>query len=178
MATLAEIEKATKLYADHRELLALRVEDLHTGIEELKRTALPGIKQAAADAANANAALKSLIDDSRALFVKPRSLIISNIRVGLQKGKGGIDYDDEVTVIRLIRKHLPPEQHELLIKTIEKIIKKAVAELDVSTLKKIGITVQGTGDMVLIKPVDSDVDKIVNAMLKETGDTDALEEAA
>lgn len=168
MATLGEIELATKAYADRRELLCLRVENLQTDIEKLKRKRMPEIKSAAADAANARNDLEAIIDDSRGLFVKPRSIIISGIKVGLQKGKGGLDYEDDATVIRLIRKHLPPEQGELLIKVIEKVIKKSLSELDVSTLKKIGVTVQGTGDEVLIKPVDSDVDKIVNAMLKET----------
>lgn len=179
MASLAEIEVATKHYADNRELLILRVQELHDRIEELKREYLDGIKAAAADTANAKASLEALIDDSRGLFVKPRSIIISGINVGLRKGKGGLEYEDEATVIRLIRKHLPEQQHELLIKVIEKVIKKALAELDVTTLKKIGVTVQGTGDVVLVKPVDSDVDKIVNAMLKEAaGEAEDMEEAA
>lgn len=167
MSTLAEIEQATKTFADHRELLALRVENLHTEIEALKRERMPEIKTAAADAANAKSTLAGIIDDSRALFIKPKSIIISGIKVGLQKGKGGLDYEDEENVIRLIRKHVPAQQQELLIKTIEKVIKTALKDLDVATLKKIGVTVQGPGDVVLIKPVDSDVDKIVSAMLKE-----------
>lgn len=178
MGTLAAIEKATKLYADHRELLGLRVQDLHDKIEELKREHLTAIKEAAADAANAKSALEVIIDESRALFVKPRSIIISGIKVGLQKGKGGLDYNDDETVIRLIRKHLPKEQHELLIKVKESVVKKALGELDVATLKKIGVTVQGTGDVVLIKATDSDVDKIVNAMLKEAADEPEMEDAA
>ena len=179
MATLAEIEQATKLYADNRELLILRVQELHDRIEELKREHLADIKEAAADTANAKGSLEALIDDSRNLFVKPRSIIISGIKVGLQKGKGGIEYEDEAAVIRLIRKHLPEEQHELLIRVVEKVIKKNLGDLDVATLKKIGVTVQGTGDAVLVKPVDSDVDKIVNAMLKEAdGEVERMEKAA
>jgi hypothetical protein len=179
MASLAEIEQATKLYADNRELLILRVQELHDRIEELKREHLGDIKTAAEDTANAKGSLEALIDDSRNLFVKPRSIIISGIKVGLQKGKGGIEYEDEAAVIRLIRKHLPEEQHELLIRVVEKVIKKNLGDLDVATLKKIGVMVQGTGDVVLVKPVDSDVDKIVNAMLKESsGEADRMEEAA
>lgn len=177
MSTLALIEQATKEYSDRRDLLILRVEDLNADIEVLKRERLPLIKEAAAAAANAKSALEAVIDDSRALFTKPRSIIISGIQVGLRKGTGGLEYDDEATVIRRIRKQLPEEQHELLIKTIEKLIKKALGQLDVATLKKLGVTVQGTGDVVLIKAVDSDVDKIVNAMLKEvSGDVDELDE--
>lgn len=175
--TLAEIETATKNYSDRRELLILRVEDLNAEIETIKRSRLPAIKEAAEAAANAKSALETVIDGSRPLFIKPRSIIISGIQVGLRKGTGGLEYDDEATVIRRIRKQLPEEQHELLIKTIEKLIKKALGQLDIPTLKKLGVTVQGTGDVVLIKPVNSDVDKIVSAILKEaSGEVDELDD--
>ncbi|MDD5107592.1 MAG: hypothetical protein PHC49_18510 [Desulfuromonadaceae bacterium] len=177
MSTLAAIETATKEYSDRRELLILLVEDLHTGIEALKRGRLPAIKDAAAAAANAKGALEAVIDDSRPLFIKPRSIIISGIQVGLRKGTGGLEYDEEAAVIRRIRKQLSEEQQDLLIKKIEKLIKKTLAQLDVATLKKLGVTVQGTGDVVLIKPVNSDVDKIVTAMLKEaSGEVDELDD--
>lgn len=178
MATFVEIEEATTQYADHRELVKLRVQYLNDEIEKLKRVHLPEIKDAAADAANALASLETLIDESRGLFVRPRSIIISGIRVGLQKGKGGLEYDDEDTVIRLIRKVLPLEQHELLIKIKESVNKKALGDLDVATLKKVGVTVQGTGDVVLVKPVDSEVEKIVAAVVKEAKAAAELEEAA
>jgi len=175
--SLAEIEQATKTYADRRGLLILKVERLNTAIEELKRQHLPKIKDLAEQTANAKSRLEALVGDNKGLFTKPRTIIISGIKVGLQKGKGGLEYDDEDRVIRLIRKHLPQEQHELLIKTVEKIIKKALGELDVTTLKKIGVTVQNTGDEVVIKAVDSDVDKIVNALLKGSADDEELEAA-
>jgi hypothetical protein len=178
MATLAEIETATKRYVDRRGLLILKVERLNTRLEEIKRQSLPAIKALAEETANAKAELASLIEGAPDLFAKPRSIIISGVKVGLQKGKGGLDYADEATVIRLIRKHLPADQQELLIQTVEKVIKKALSGLDVTTLKKLGVTVQGTGDEVLIKAVDSDVDKVVNALLKsESGEPD-LEEVA
>lgn len=180
MGNLAEIEAATKLYADNRELLALRVEELNTKIEELKRETLPAIKQAAADTANAKEALEALIDSNRHLFRQPKSIIISGIRVGLKKGSGKIEFDDADLVIKRIKKMFAKaEEQELYIKTTEKLRKKPLEDLDAATLKKLGITVEGTGDVVLIKPVDSDVDKIVNAMLKEsTGDREDIEEAA
>lgn len=174
MSSLEKIETATKHYSDQRELLIMQVTELHDAIEELKRQRMPAIKTLAAQAANARNQLELLIGDNRSLFVKPRSVIYSGIKVGLQKGKGQLNYEDESTVIKLIRKQLPPEQHDLLIKNIERIIKKALAVLDAASLKKIGVTISNTGDLVLIKPVDSDVDKIVNAMLQESaGDVEA-----
>ncbi|WP_298434499.1 host-nuclease inhibitor Gam family protein [Geobacter sp.] len=178
MGTLAEIEQATKHYADHRELLKLRVSALNDEIEEIKRRYLPEIKTAAADTANAKAALESLIDDSRHLFVKPKSLIISGIKVGLKKGSGSVEFEDEGLVIKLIKKHFPEKEWELYIKTTEKVRKTPLETLDAALLKKLGVTLEGTSDVVLVKAVDSEVDKLVTAMLKEAAGDDGERDAA
>lgn len=179
MGTLGQIEGATRLLADSHELLKLRVENLHHLIEELKRGHIQGIKEAAADTANAKGALAALIDESRALFAKPKSIIISGIRVGLKKGTGKVEFEDEALVIKRLKKIFSLEHHETYIKVTEKVKKKALEDLDVATLKKLGVTIEGNGDVVLIKMVDSDVDKIVNAMLKGAEDgADEIEEAA
>ena len=34
-------------------------------------------------------------------------------------------------------------------------------------LKRIGVTVEETGDQIVIKPTDSEVDKLVNALLAD-----------
>ena len=39
--------------------------------------------------------------------------------------------------------------------------------MSVSDLKKIGVTVIETGDEVFIKPTDSEIDKLINALLKD-----------
>lgn len=179
MATMDQVKEAAKLYADNRELLALRVANLHTEIEELKRKHMPEILEAAGDTANVKETLAALIDESRELFAKPRSVIISGIRVGLKKGSGKNEIEDEEATIRLIHAHMPKKDWPLYIKTVEKVIKKPLEDLDGVTLKKIGVKVEGTGDVILIKATDSDVDKLVNAMLKEAaGQAEELEEAA
>jgi hypothetical protein len=179
MATLREIEDATRLLADNHELLKLRVETLHNLLEELKREHIEAIKQAAADTANAKGALEALIDDSRHLFAKPKSIIISGIRVGLKKGSGKVEYEDEALVIKRLKKLFSLDHQETYIKTTEKVKKKALEDLDAATLKKLGVTIEGNGEVVLIKMVASDVDKIVAAMLKgaDAGE-DELEDAA
>lgn len=179
MASLGDIEIATRRLADHHELLKLRVEELHNRVEELKREYLVGIKEAAADTANAKGALEALIDSSRALFVKPKSIIISGIRVGLKKGTGKVEFEDEELVIKRIKKLFKVEEHETYIKVTEKVRKKALEDLDAAMLKRLGVTIEGNGEVVLIKMVDSDVDKIVNAMLKGAEDgAPEMEEAA
>lgn len=181
MATMDQIKERAEEFADKRELLRLRIDELHTKIEDLKRELLPQIRKEADDAANSREELRALIEDGKHLFAKPRTVIVSGIRVGLEKGKGSITFDDEAMVIRKLRKLFKKEEEqEVYIKVTEKVKKAALKDLDVATLKKIGATVESTGDVVVIKATDSDVEKLVNALLKdrESGDDEDVPEAA
>jgi hypothetical protein len=173
---LATIDRFTKEYADARQTLADRVQTLNDGIEEFKRKLLPGIKKAVNTAAEKKAVLSSAVQDGAHLFAKPRTVVMYGVKVGLEKGKGTIDWDDGDQVIKLIKKYFP-DQADVLIKKTEKPIKKALAQLSVQELKKLGITVEETGDQVVIKGTDSEVDKLVKALLKED-EKEGIEEAA
>jgi len=175
MATMERIEKLTRNYADARERLAETVQSLEDKIEAIKRQYLPGIKIQVGIASQEKAALKAAIEASKELFVKPRPVIISGIKVGLEKGKGKIDWDDNDTVVRLIEKHFS-DQAEVLIQTKKKPVKKALANLSAAELKKLGIQVEDTGDQVVIKPTDSQIEKLVDKLLKEKDEE--TEEAA
>ena len=179
--TLAEIEAATKNYADNRDLCILRVQELNDELEQVKRKYLGGIKQAAADTAAAKEQLASLVDTSRHLFEKPKTIIISGIRVGLKKGSGKTIIEDDENTLRLLHKHVPAKELTKYIEIVEKLRKKNLGELDAATLKKCGVRAfkeaHEHGDIVFIKAADSEIDKLVNAILKE-GETAELEEAA
>lgn len=168
---MVTIETAAKRFADEHKALCDLVGQLNEGLEALKRQALPAIKRAVARTAERQAELSGLVDQGRHLFVRPRTVIFHGIKVGLEKGKGKIEWDDEERVIKLIRKHLP-EQAEGLIKTEEYVSKGALKGLTVAELKLIGCTVEETDDQVVIRPTDSDVDKVVRAMLKEAGEVE------
>lgn len=170
--TLLEIEKATKDFASARYELSLLVTTLNDDVAKLKKEFLPSIKKAVAKTAERQCELKNLIDHAHDLFEKPRTVIFHGIKVGLQKGRGEIDWDDDQKVVELIRKHFREDQADALIITKEKPSASALRDLTVAELKKIGCTVEETDDEVVIKPADSDVDKVVNALLK-----DAMEEA-
>lgn len=166
MATLNDIEIKTKTYADRRAQLADAVRELNDAIEAMKRRHLATIKKRVAAAAEAHAELKADIEASPQLFEKPRSVIIAGIKVGYQKGKGKIEWEDDAQVVKLIRRHFP-EQFDVLVNTVETPVKKALAQLSVQDLKKLAVDVEDTGDVVLIKPADSRVDKLVSALLKD-----------
>lgn len=165
MTSMEQIERLAKEHADARALLAERVNALQDEIDDAKRRKVPGIKKAIAQVAGTFARLQSLIDVSRGLFAKPRTQVFHGIKVGLQKGKGSITFSDEEQVIRLIRRHLPGRFEEL-VNVTEKVRKDALKTLTVPELEKIGCEASGTGDVVLIKATDGEVDKLVKALLK------------
>ncbi len=166
MPGLADLERLTKDYAGNRSILVERVQKLNDEIEAAKRKLLPGIKSAVCAVKEFEAVLRDAVEKSPELFVKPRTIIFHGVKIGFEKGKGKIDLGEIGTVIKLIRKHFP-DQADVLIKVKETPVKKALSLLSAADLKKLGITVIETGDVVIIKPADSDVDKIVNALLGE-----------
>ncbi|MEN6375350.1 MAG: host-nuclease inhibitor Gam family protein [Smithella sp.] len=171
---LGEIEILTKEFAATREILAERVRKIEDIIAKVRKHRLPGIKSAVNTVIEKQAALKAALEEGRSLFVRPKTMIMHGIKVGFQKAKGKISWADDDQVVKLIKKHLP-DQADVLIKTTEKPIKDALANLSAADLKRIGVTVDDTTDQVVIKSTDSEIDKFVEALLK---DDTKVEEAA
>lgn len=165
-ASMATIEARTKVFAAARADLAILTRSLVEETEQLKRRRLPAIRRAVNRAKTAKEELEAAIDAGRALFARPRSRLLHGVRVGLRKATGKLSWADPDIVVRLIRKHLP-DKAELLIKVKETPVKKALAQLQAADLKRLGVTVEETGDAVLIEPTDSAIDKLVNALLEE-----------
>ena len=177
MATLGDIERLVKDYAHARDHLGETLISLEEKKQALSKQYLPGIKAQVRIAKGAHARLQAAVEESRHLFVKPKTIIIFGVKVGIKKQKGKIKWANEDAVIRLIEKHFP-EQVDLLVKTTKKPIKKALQSLTVADLKKLGITVAETSDAVVIEPVDSEVAKLVDALLEEKPAPEDEEEAA
>jgi len=171
-----EIEILTKVFADARQVLADRVRSLQEEIQTIKRRRLPGIKSAINTVIDKQAELKEAVGESAGLFVRPKTMIMNGIKVGYKKAKGKLSWADDDQVVRLIEKYLP-DQAEILIKTTKEPIKKALEQLPAADLKKIGVTVNAGGDQVVIKSTDDEIDKLVDALLKEDDPEKAEEEA-
>lgn len=172
--TLSEIERLTKDYALTRAMLKEKIEALNEEIERLKRQRLPQIRKLVEQASERQQALRAAIEQSPELFERPKTVIFHGIKVGYQKGRGELTWEDDEAVVKLIYKHFP-DQADTLIKTIQKPLKTALSQLSVSDLKKIGVTVIDTGDEVIIKAVDTEIDRLVNALLKDENVKEAKE---
>lgn len=169
MATLEFIDEKAQRFANLRAKLTKAVEAYNAEIEEARNRHSRGIKRLVESAAEAHGELVEAVADSKNLFGKPKSLTLHGVRVGFRKGSGKVAYGDEDQVVELIEKKLP-EQAEILIVTKKKPNKKALAQLDVAELKKIGCTVEDTGDVPFAEDADSEVDKLVKALLKEAAE--------
>jgi exonuclease VII small subunit len=163
--TIQDIENRARRYAEAREKLNELVTDLNAGIEALKRNALPELKRVIARASEHHDQLKAMIEAAPELFVKPKSVVFHGIKLGYQKGKGKIEWDDPDRVVALIKRHFP-DQADVLIVTTERPAKEALNSLTATDLRRLGISVVDGGENVFIKPVDSAVDKMVDALLK------------
>jgi len=171
---LIEIDSLTKKFSAAREILADRVRKLENLLTTIKQRRLPGIKSAINDVMEAQAALKAALEESRNLFIRPKTLVMHGVKIGFQKAKGKLSWSDDEQVVKLIRKHFP-EQADVLIKTKEVPSKDALQNLTVAELKKLGVTLSEDGDAVVIKSTDSEIDKFVDALLKD--DTEQKEAA-
>jgi hypothetical protein len=169
--TLADIEGKAEKYAKARDEMRAIAAAMQEGIDAIKRSELPKLRKAVAKAAEHHDVLKAMIEASPELFQKPKTVILHGIRVGYSKGKGSIAWDDADAVVAAIQKHLP-DMAEQLIRWTGRPLKEAINQLDVATLKKIGCRVTDTGEQIVIKAVDSEFDRLVDALLK-----DATEEA-
>lgn len=170
---LTDLEICAKRFAAERQLLNERVQALHDELEQVKRRHLAGVKGAIARCAQAGALLHSGVEQHPELFEKPKTQVFHGIKIGYRKGVGGLDWEDDADVVAKIEKYFKePEEAEAYLIVKKKPSADALEGLDAATLKKFGITVVETGEQVVVKPVDGDVDKLVKALLK-----DALEQA-
>jgi arsenate reductase-like glutaredoxin family protein len=175
--SMQQIETLTAAYATERDALAALVTDMNDAIEQIKRARLTAIKQAVQKARQAQDELHAAIEAAPELFEKPRTRTLHGVKVGITKQRGTVEIDDEAKVIARIRSLLPKDQAELLIRVRESVHKPAVYDLAVADLKRLGIRITADCDAVVIKSVDSEVDKLVSALLAEEAQ-EAMENAA
>lgn len=175
MTTIAEITKRAEALSAARAQLAFAVGIVHDAIRQLQRDKMPELKKAAAKAKDAAAALLADIKANPTLFADPRSYTVYGIKFGMRKGSGTMQWEDDETVVKLIRKHLE-DQADILIHVEESPVKAALNQLDVKQLKMIGVTVESTGDVAFAKDETSDIDQVLKALVKIDADEEKREQ--
>lgn len=169
--TIGDIDKLTRNYSEAHARLAKLVEELEAEITTVRNRRLGFIRRAAEGAANRKAELAQAIEENPELFKRPKTIVLHGIKVGFQKGKGKVTWAKQEQVVRLIKKHMP-DQESVLIATEEKPVRPALVKLPAADLKRIACQLEDAGDQVVIRPTDSDIEKLVDAILKESEPAD------
>jgi hypothetical protein len=163
---ILSVDVAARKYADARDVLTRHLDDFDAELKALRRRHLSGIKQAAGFAAQRKTELIATVIDARAAFDDPKTQVLHGIKVGFEKGKGRVTFDDEGSVITRIDRMFGTEAEQYLIVT-RKPSKAALVTLDAATLKRLGVTLQSDGDQVVIRATGTDIDKLVAKILEE-----------
>jgi len=179
MNNLFEIDALTKAAADALVIVRERAQKIKDEKESLERRLKPGLTSATIAFKEALSRLKAGIEDSGDLFKSPRTLQLHGFKIGFAKGKGKMEIEDADHAVALIKKYFP-DQAERLIKVTEKPVKEALNTLSAAELRKLGITVIEAGDYVVVRPVDTDIDKFVKSILSSDDEEEdlSLREAA
>ncbi|MDI3259683.1 MAG: hypothetical protein QJR02_08305 [Sinobacteraceae bacterium] len=172
---LNQIEDRAARYAAARGTLAERVTALQDELERVKRAHRDAIRRALVAARARRDELADAIARGRTLFDSPRTRIFAGIKCGYQKQRGKVEIDDEAAVIRRIRELLPATQANLLVRVRESVDRRAVGDLSVADLKRLGIRVSDDEDVMVLRPADDDLDKLISQLLP---DTELVDDAA
>lgn len=162
--SLAALELQTRDYDAECVRMEELVAALEADMEAIKRKHLPALKRQAGVVANRQADLQSAIETATELFTKPRTLTLNGIKIGFTNSVGSIVWDDDDQVVSLIKKQRP-EDAATLVRTFTEPNKNALKSLPPAELKKLGCRVEGAGDVVVLKRVAGDVEKLVTNLI-------------
>lgn len=168
-----DIERACETYRHGRDHLRALADRANEDIERIKRQHLPKLRRALADVADAEAALRDAVRTSPAeLWRRTRTRVIHGVKVGWSKSRGKVTFDDEAKVVERMRRLLPAEQVALLVRVRESVHKPAVYDLTASDLRRLGISVEDDCDQVVVRDIESELDRALEALLLDISESD------
>lgn len=181
--SLSDLQKRAATLSQARDKLRALLSTMQASIDSVKAGSLPDIQRTARTIARQHTELAALIEGNPQLFTKPRSYVVDGLKFGLQKQKGRMSWDDDDALCARIDRlaadgAISAEQAELCVRTSRKPVTAGLERLDTRLIKRLGITVQADTDAPLIKSVDSEVEKAVNAVLRAATDDANAEVAA
>jgi len=158
---------ALRLAAAHQSLVArakTQEAEIAQAIAPIAARHLVGMEEIAAERAAAHTELLALVEKSPALFVKPRSLTLDGIRTGYRKEEDALDWADEAAVIARIEA-LFPDLAATLVRTQTSLVVDALSQLEPAQLRALGVRQISGADKAFVTIGDSDVDKLVKAII-------------
>lgn len=172
MTELEKLQAAALQLSHHTDALREELMLLDAELSAAKAAHMLTIRSLTRSVIKRQAELAEGIKARPELFDKPRTLIVEGIKFGLRKQPGRMSWGDDEQLLKRIddlfaKGTISPAQHELVVETRYNVVAKGLEKLDASTLKRLGVTVEADSDAVEIKSVDSDVERMVKAIIKD-----------
>lgn len=161
-----QIESLAGAFATARGELAEQLETLRDAQEAAKRQRIRYIRTALAKFTVTHDELKAAVECSADIFKSPKTRMLNGIKVGFMKQRGKLEIDNNESVVKLIRKYFP-EQFDALVKTTYTPVRPALQNLPAVDMKRLGVRVTDDVDAVVIKAADSDLDKLIDALIND-----------
>lgn len=165
-ATLKDLDILAEDHRNSRDALSDAMTKMTKEVEVIKAKHLPNIRALVIAGQDSASSLKAAIEDAPELFEKPRTRSLHGIKIGFSTSAGKVEFEDGDTVVKLIKKNLP-DQASVLIKSKEAPVKAALKGLNQEQLEQIGAKIAGAGELVVLTPTDSELDKLVDALLTD-----------
>lgn len=163
--TLAQIEEQTRRYAAAQDVLAGVLGTLREQIRTLERRHRPRLKNAVDLASRARAELAATVEAAPELFTQPRTHVFHGVKVGLQRGRGGLVCDDPDAVVARIHAEFGDAAPAFL-RVKEAPDLKMLTQLTPEELARLGCRWEDARDTVVIRPTDTDLEKSARALLE------------
>jgi len=161
MTEMDRMEELAERFARVRTELAAAATEAERELQDVRAKHADHIRCLLGKTIEYRTALEAMIAESTHLFDKPKTRVAYGIKFGLRKQRGKVEVSDQERTIARIRRLLPEEQAELLIRVQEEVDLQAVKDLQVGDLKRLGIGIVEDSDVPLVKAVDPDVDKLI-----------------
>lgn len=139
---------------------------LEADLEAVKLKHLAALKRQARVVASREAELHSTVESSPDLFKRPRTLVIHGTKVGFANTIGSVVFEDGDRVVELVRKHFK-DRFDELVKTEYTPRKDSLRTLSPVELAGLGCDVEGAGEVVVVKRVAGDVEKLINKLIEK-----------
>ncbi len=163
---LTDMEVFTKEYANARQAVAEEYDAMHREMEDAKRNHITTLKQRVTLAAEKKQQLANAIEANKTLFEKPKTQVFNGIKIGYRKQLGEITWEDNDKTVELIKKHFP-NMVETMLRTKTVPVKASLETLSAADLKRIACSVGNDSEEMVIKPMDANVDKLVEDLLRD-----------
>lgn len=158
------LDLAAEDYRGAIDLLTHLLQDLQERHQALLREAMPRLRQATIRARACKEALAGQVEAAPRLFENPKTRVLHGIKLGWRKAPDAWSYPPDAALVAAIKEHLP-ELAAALIEVKETPHKPSIKMLSEEALADLAVSCTPGQDQLVLDPVDSEVDKLIKALL-------------